>query len=211
MWIVIVFVLMESKNYKLPAIVWLKVTDYMLPWVQWELGGNVRVRDMRVVSVQHLEGARDILREDTVQEAVPQRQVDKSMSATWRNAVDAGMSFDPVAMEREYGVTKDALQLFVPIECPKMCVNDDGVLRPWNNDTNFSRSQATALQDLLRHEFWQAVGNFAAHYAEEHEGERYAQADMIEAFCLKTRTPDVFVDAMRREWQRRIKRANPAR
>jgi hypothetical protein len=197
---------MESKNYKLPAIVWLRVTDYMLPWVQWELGGNVRVKNMRLVSVQHLEGARDILREDTVQEAVPQRLVDKSMSATWRNAVDAGMSFDPAAMEREYGVTKEVLQLFVPIECPRNCITQDGVLRPWSNDTNFSKHQATALQDLLRHEFWQAVGAFSEGYAAQREGERYAQVEMIEAFCRETKTPDMYVDAMRREWQRRVKR-----
>lgn len=198
---------MESKNYKLPAIVWLKVTDYMLPWMQWELGSNVKVRNMRVVSVQHLKGARDILREDTMEEVVPQRRVDKSMSATWRNALDAGMVLDPQAMEREYGVTKEVLKLFVPIECPRNCITSDGVLRPWTNDVNFSKHQATAMQELLRREFWQAVTAFSEDYARKRDGERYAQVEMIEAFCKETGTPDMYVEAMRREWQRRVKRA----
>lgn len=196
----------KTGNNRLPAIVWLRVTDYMLPWTQWELGGNVRVKDKRVVSVQHLHGARDILRDNSVEEALPQRHVDKSMSATWRNALDAGMVFDPSAIEREYGVTKELLKLFVPIECPRNCITRDGVLRPWTNDTNFSKHQAAAIQDLLRREFWQAVTAFSEKYAAAHSGERYAQVEMIEAFCKETGTPDMYVEAMRREWQRRQKR-----
>lgn len=205
-WVLIVFVLMVEKNSKLPAIVWLRMTDYMHAWLQYELGGSLHVKNQKVISVQHLSGARDVLRMETVEEALPQRHADKSMSPTWRNAVEAGMGLDPDVMRRDYGVTREILKLFTPVECPRMTLTQNGVLRPWGRDTNFSNRQAAAMQDLLRREFWRAVGEFAEKYACEHQGEKYAQADMIEAFCKETKTPDVYVEAMRREWQRRCKR-----
>ena len=197
---------MKEELCKLPAIVWLRVTDYMRAWLQYELGGSLRVRDSKIVCVQHLTGARDVLRMETVDEVLPRKKVDKSMSATWRNALEAGMAFDPEAMEREYGVTKELLKLFVPVECPRMALTQHGVLRPWSHDTNFSPRQATAMQDLLRREFWQAVGAFSEQYARSMNGKKYAQVEMIEAFCKETGTPELYVDAMRREWQRRLKR-----
>ena len=59
-----------EKSYKVPPIVWLRVTDYMHGWLQYELGGDARVRDQRVVCVQHLPGAREVLRMETVDDMV---------------------------------------------------------------------------------------------------------------------------------------------
>lgn len=81
-----------------------------------------------------------------------------------------------------------------------------GVLRPWTHDVNFGEKQAKAVQRLLRNAFWQAVQDFSDCYAREHRDEKYAQIDMIEAFCRDTDTPDIYADAMRREWQRRLLR-----
>lgn len=195
-----------EKSYRVPAICWLRVTDYMQGWVQHELGGAVRIREQRVVCIQHLKGARDMLRMETREDTMEQGVVGNAMSATLKNCIEAGLVLDADAVKTLYGVTKEDLQTFLPIECPKMCITKDGVLRPWSHDTCFGTKQAVALQRLLREVFWKAVEEFAEKYAQEHQGERYAQADMIEAFCEETETPDMYVDAMRREWQRRCKR-----
>lgn len=197
---------MEKQN-NLPAIVWLRVTDFMHGWLEWELAGNLRVKDQRVVSVQHLEGARSVLRMETVEETVERRKVGLSMSATLKNCICAGLTLDADVTQEMYGIDKEQIKLFVPIECPKNCLTKYGVLRPWTLDVNFSHRQARKLQDLLRDEFWKAVGEFSEEYALKRQGERYAQVEMVEAFCKETHTSDVYVDAIRREWQRRVKRA----
>jgi hypothetical protein len=63
------------------------------------------------------------------------------------------------------------------------------------------------MQKLLSEAFWKGVEDFDRDYAEKQNGARYAAVDMIEAFCVDTGTPDIHVDALRREWQRRVKRA----
>jgi len=60
---------------------------------------------------------------------------------------------------------------------------------------------------LLRETFWQGVAEYNHEYARRQEGRKYAAVDMIEAFCRDTETSDLYVDALRREWQRRCKRA----
>lgn len=195
-----------EKQQKMPPIVWLKITDYMHAWLQYELGGSLRIKDQRVVSVQHLDGARDILKMESEEDAVGKAQACNSMSATLRNLIDTGLGIDDDAIIKMYDVTADQIRLFVPIECPKNCVNCEGVVRPWTLTVNFSRRQARAMQELLRAEFWKAVGNFADEYARKHAGERYAQADMLEEFCMMTKTPDMYIEAMRREWQRRARK-----
>lgn len=199
---------MGNDKNRLPSIVWLKVTDYMLPWLEKELGGKVRAKERKVLSVQHLTGAREILRMETVTDNIDNKVTGKSMSPMVRNCIDAGMSMDAETVEEMFGISRQDLKSYVPIECPKMCVTELGMIRPWELDVNFSRSQANRMIELLRREFWNAVAEFAEEYAREHEGEKYAQADMIEDFCKNSETPDVFVDAMRREWQRRCKRAD---
>ena len=96
---------MEEKKYKVPNIVWLKVTDYQHAWLQRELGGGARVGDQRVVSVQHLPGARDVLKMETVEDMMEPVKVDKVMSATRRNCIKAGLTLDEKVIEREYGIT----------------------------------------------------------------------------------------------------------
>ncbi len=59
---------------------------------------------------------------------------------------------------------------------------------------------------MLRQEFWKAVEEFDAEYKRKMNGERYPAVDMVEEFCLENETPDMYVDAIRREWQRRQKR-----
>ena len=195
-----------EKNYKLPPVVWLKVTDYMQDWLQHELGGAARIKDRRVVCVQHLKGARDILRMETVEENMDKKPVGNAMSATRKNCIEAGLIISADAVERMYGATRSTLDEFIPIECPKMCLTRNGVLRPWTLDISLSQKQATALQRLLRHEFWKAVADFDREYACRMDGQRYPARDMIEAFCAETDTSDIHADALRREWQRRQKR-----
>jgi hypothetical protein len=196
-----------EKIYEIPPIVWLKMTDYMHGWLQWELGGGARVKDQKVVCVQHLPGARAILRMETMEdlELGPMKD-DKSMSATRKNMLEAGLEIDESVVEREYGLTKDLLKLFVPVECPKMCLTKYGVLRRWTLDVNLGKQQAGELQRLLRAAFWQAVDDFNTEYARKMDGQKYPAVDMVEEFCMMTETPDTYVEAIRREWQRRRKR-----
>lgn len=199
-----------ERKYKLPAIVWLRITDYMHGWVQYELGGAAMIGDQRVVSVQHIPGARRILRMETYEDILSPGNTGKSMSATRYTCVSAGMNIDATATEELYGVTKEELQLYVPIECPKMCLTKNGVLRPWTLDVGLSRKQATAMQDLLRNEFWKAVETYDHEYARKMGGKKYPAVEMVEEFCADTETPDMYVDAIRREWQRRVKRRKEA-
>lgn len=198
---------MSDKTYKQPPVTWLKVTDYLHGWLNAELAGGARVREQRIISVAHLKGAKDVLAMQTTDNTdLSADDVGTTMSATMRNAIDAGIRYDAAAVEQIYGVTKEALRLYVPIECPENAVTDGGVVRPWSHDICFSHKQAVAMQRLLRERFWQAVSDYAQEYAREHRGEKYAQQDMIEAFCQATKTDDIHVEALRREWQRRVKR-----
>ena len=197
---------MAEKSYRVPPIAWLKVTDYMHAWLQHELGGGARIGDQRVVCVQHLPGAREVITTETENDTMEPKPVVNAMSATRRNCIIAGLEMEPVVVERLYCITAQQFRLFVPIECPLMCLTSRGVLRPWTLDISFGKEQAREMQRLLRREFWRAVDTYNLKYAEKMNGKKYAQVDMIEAFCQETGTPDLFVDAMRREWQRRVKR-----
>ena len=199
---------MDKKHrlYKLPAIVWLRMTDYMHGWLEYELGGATRVKDQKVICAFDIPGSREVLRMETVEELLDPRPVGKSMSDTWKNCIEAGLKLDEEVTRNMYGLSKADLKLFVPIECPKRCLTKNGVLRPWTLDVNFSNSQARRMQDLLRGEFWKAVKEYDAAYARKMDGRRYPAVDMIEDFCRDTGTPDLYVEAMRREWQRRVKR-----
>lgn len=169
-----------------------------------------------MVSVQHLDGARDLLRMETSNDVTgdnPERLELESvsrkgtMSATRWGCIDAGLTLDARTVERLYGISREELALYMPIECPKVCLTSEGVLRPWTTDTCFGRQQTTALQQLLREAFWQGVAEYDREYARRQEGRKYAAVDMIEAFCREMETSDLYVDALRREWQRRCKRA----
>ena len=198
----------NDKKYKLPPIVWLKVTDYMHGWLQWELGGALRIRDRRVISILHLPGVRDVMRDEIVTEKNCPMPVGNSLSALWKNCIETGIELDESTTSQMYGIDREALSLYAPIECPKMCLTESGVIRPWINDVNLSPRQAGALQKIIRNEFWSAVVEFAERYAQKHEGEKYAQIEMIENFCQSTKTPEMYAETIRREWQRRVKRRN---
>ena len=197
-----------AKDFKMPAIAWLRVTEWLSGWLVYEYGGKVMVNGRRVVCLQHLDGVRDILRMETVadMELSPDLPVELSLSASRYGLISAAMALSPEATERMYHISREQMQQFVPIECPRLRLTQDGLLRPWGGDAMFGDQQAKELLRLLRHYFWEGVGQFAKRYAQQHEGERYAQEDMIEAFCRETETSDIHVEAIRREWQRRAKR-----
>lgn len=204
------FVCEMEKNYKVPMIFWLKVTDYMHGWLQHELGGSARVKEQRVVSVHHLPGAKQALRMETVEDLMEKQPVKEAMSARRRNCLAAGMGVDAEVMRLEYGVTEECLRNFVPMEAPRMCMTRNGVLRPWTVDVSLGDRQAVALQNVVRSAFWRAVEGFNGRFAREREDKHYAAVEMIEAFCRETETPEVHVDAMRREWQRRQRKSHAA-
>lgn len=195
-----------EKNYDLPPIAWLKMTDYMHGWMQWELGGGARIKDQKVVCVQDLPGARDALMMETMDdiELGPMKIVN-AMSGNRKNMLAAGLVLDEGVIEREYGMTKKMMALFVPIECPRRCLTKYGVLRPWSLDICLGRQQASELQRVIRAAFWKAVEQYNTEYARKMNGRKYPAVDMIEDFCVTTKTPDIYVEAIRREWQRRLK------
>ena len=169
-----------------------------------------------MVSLQHLDGAKDVLRMETADDVtgddtgrLEQGPVSRkgTMSATRWGCIDAGLTIDAKTVERLYGINREELALYLPIECPKVCLTPEGVLRPWTTDRCFGRQQTTALQQLLRETFWQGVAEFDREYARRQEGKEYVAVDMLEAFCREMGTSDLYVDALRREWQRRCKRA----
>jgi hypothetical protein len=132
-----------------------------------------------------------------------------SMSSAKRNYIDAGLSLGDGTVEKVCGISREDVKLFVPIECPDKRVNKKGLVRPWTVKVNLGKPQASELMNLLRNEFWKAVGEFSGRYAKEHEGEKYPQLEMIEAFCAETDTPIMYAETIRREWQRRVRRGGP--
>jgi hypothetical protein len=198
-----------AKSTKMPAIAWLRVTEFIRGWLDYEYGSKVMVNGRRVVCLQHLDGVRDILRMETVDdmELSPDLPVELSLSAQRYSMLQAAMTLSPEAAERMYHLSSEELQGFVPIEVPRVRLTEEGLLRPWSGDAMLGGAQAKALLRLLREAFWEDVERFARRYAREHEGEKYAQEDMIVGFCQETKTSELHIEAIRREWQRRCKRA----
>jgi len=198
-----------AKSFRMPTIVWLRVTEFISGWLIYEFGSKAMVNGRRVVCLQHMDGVRDILRMEAVDdmELSPDLPVDLSLSASRYGMLQAAMTLSPEVAERIYHLSPEQLQQFVPIECPRLRLTPDGLLRPWSGNVMLGGAQAKALLRLLREAFWEDVELFAGRYAREHEGERYAQEDMIVAFCKMTKTSELHIEAIRREWQRRRKRA----
>jgi len=193
----------------MPAIVWLRVTEFLSGWLVYEYGSKVMVNGRRVVCLQHMDGMRDVLRMETVAdlELSPDAPVGLSLSASRYGMLQAAMTLSPEATERVYHLSLEELLSFVPIEVPRVRLTQEGLLREWGGDAMLGDAQAKALLRLLREAFWEDVERFARRYAREHEGEKYAQEDMIVAFCRMTKTSELHIEAIRREWQRRCKRA----
>lgn len=199
-----------ERTGKMPVVIWLKVTDYMQSWLQKELGCAHWIKDQRVICVQHLPGAKDTMMMETLDDVATPVPVSIVMSAVRMNIITAGMELDPEVIARDYSLTAESLDGFMPIECPKMCLTQAGVLRPWTLSISMTVKQAMQLQKVLREAFWEAVAAFDAKYAEQAGNNRYPAKEMLEAFCQETGTSDVHVDAMRREWQRRSKKSKSA-
>ena len=195
-----------EKNYDDQKVVWLKVTDYMHGWILKELGGDSMIREQRIACLQQLPGFRDIMRMCSEKDSPENQFVGDSISSARWGMIDLGLGIDDEMICRVYGVDKDVLKLFIPVECPKMRMTETGVLRPWESNVCFGRRQAAALQKLLRAAFWNAVADYNQIYARQFGFRHYAAKDMLESFCNDTDTPDFYVDAMRREWQRRVRR-----
>ena len=193
----------------MPTISWLRVNEWMRGWINYELGCKAMVCGQRVVCVTHIDGIRDVLRMETVAdlEQPPDSPVGLSLSAQRYGMLQSAMALNPEFVERIYHIDREQLQQFVPIEVPRVRMTMDGLLREWDGDATLGDEQAKELLRLLRQAFWEDVEQFARRYAREHEGEKYAQEDMIAAFCRLTKTSDLHIEAMRREWQRRCKRA----
>ena len=197
-----------EKKYKTPTVVWLKMTDYMHGWIEHELGGTARVQDRCVICVHHLPGARGILRMETFDDLMDKMPVGNALSDTRMQCYMAGLNLDENVMREKYGATRELMALFMPIECPEMRLTKNGVLRPWTMDACLGKEQASALQRLLRETFWDAVTQFDKRYSESLGGAKYPAKEMVEEFCYATNTPEEYVDAIRREWQRRVKRGS---
>lgn len=186
-------------------ICWLKITDYMRGWCRHTLGTRMRVHGEPVISVTRLPGAQEALAMEAVEE-LPAGKPGNAISATWMNALQTGAALDPQAVQLEYGVSRDDLRQYLPIACPDNAFTDDGIIRPWTHDIAFGDKQSTAMQKVLRDAFWAALRQFSGRYQRQQHGRHYPQIQMIEAFCKSTRTDDIYAEAMRREWQRRLKR-----
>ena len=187
--------------YPTPSLSWLYITAYTHTWLENEFGGDIKLYGKRVLSISHIPGAREVLRMHTKEDVMLPETVRWSMSAMRMDCLQAGLDIGPKTIEEQCGITAESLRSFVPIECPRMALTANGVLRPWNRMTSFGNSQAFALCKLLRGAFWNAVGEYNAAMAAE-SGDGYAAVRMIEGFCADTGTPDVFIDDLRREWQR---------
>jgi len=197
---------MTDKTNRPPSIAWIKMTGYIRDWLKYEFGGRAQVNGVPVICIQHLRGARDVLRMETETDVMDRDEPEQSISAAKYSCIDAALRIDTGTVERLYSMTREELAQYVPVECPRLCMTQDGVLRPWTDNVRFGQRQAAALQRLVREAFWEAVREYDQDYALAAEGKRYAAIDMIEAFCKDTGTRDTYVEEIRREWQRRVKR-----
>ena len=193
-------------NLSFGTICWLRVTDYQRGWMRSALGSGLTVKGRMVLSMFHLPGAHEAFMmgadDDLPEGGVP----GNAISDTWYNALEAGLNMYAPAVEDTFGVTKEQLGEYVPIGCPHYAISLEGVIHHWTGDTCFGRQQAQELIKVLRNGFWNAVSEYSEQYKELRHGEHYAQVEMIEAFCGENDTDDVYVEAIRREWQRRLRR-----
>lgn len=212
------------ENRTLP-VTWLAVAEYMQKWLYDEYGSDTVVHERRVLSVGHLPGARKALRETTVDDFAAGGDERRSVSALRMDCLVEGMKVNPETMDKRFHFTSKDLARYVPIECQRLALTQDGVLRPWNRRTAFSRLQACHLVDILHRQFWKAVEDFDGDFAERMAREAaeagdtiseadinrrqkylnglYPDVDMVTEFCEETGTPEMFIPEIRREFQRR--------
>ena len=194
------------KNQFTMPVAWLQVTGYAHDWLFKTYGSSIRLYDKPVLSLTGLDGARDILRMETAEDMTGElNAVGVSLSAMRMDCLQNGCKVSPEAIGRLCGLTKEQLVTFVPVECPRMALMEFGVLRPWNRQTCFGKRQAAALYKLLMSVFWKAVEEYDLRLREGGNGPDTA-IEMIQGFCQATGTNEIWLEDLRREWQRRISR-----
>ena len=205
----------KKTSYQAHAMTWLRMTGYMHGWLDYEFGGEIFIYGHRVLSLYHLPGVREILRmqtEDDILDVTSPGDASKTdptrwaMSALRMDCMRAGISLGPSCVEQMYGVDKEQLDTFVPVECPSTALTANGVLRPWQRTTSLGCHQAMSLIKLLRDTFWNVVSEFDEKFTAMRHGEYYTTREMVEEFCRATKTPDLYAEELRREWQRKNQR-----
>ena len=190
-----------NQKYPTPSVAWLQITGYTHDWLYHEFGGSILLHGKQIVSIAHLPEARKILRMQTQEDIMGESPNRISLSAMRMDCLQLGCSIGPKSMQDNFKITTEQLNLFVPIECPRMALTKYGVLRPWDRTTAFGKEQANSLLNFLRRAFWQAVAEHEQALTEKGQKPETA-IKLIESFCQETGTSDVWVSDLRREWQR---------
>ena len=183
---------------------WLKMPGYMIAWLEGEYGGSIERHGHKLLSTNHLPNVRRIMKQETEEDIMVSSEEWQSLSQTRMNCIQTGLSLNPEAMAAWMQVDTKQIAQYVLMECPRLALTKNGVLRPGTRDTAFSRRQARLLQAELQKAFWNSVNTYDAHYAETHEG-HYPAVDMVAAFCEETGTDEVYIQEIRREFQRKRK------
>ena len=183
-----------------PPVAWLSLTSYMHEWLFREYGGDVRLYGKPVLSIAHIPDAKKLLRQQTQDDVMEDGQTRWSVSAMRMDFLQHGVELG-IKGVGGMELTREQLNLFLPIECPKMALTQNGVLRPWNRQTSFGQRQAFALTKLLRGAFWKTVADYERNFKWPRGAEHTAIA-MIESFCQDAGVPDIYAADLRREWQR---------
>lgn len=192
-----------KRGYAPPPVVWIKLAVFMHGYLRATLGGEVKIGKQRVICVQHLPGVKKVWRMETVHDMMAGPDDGCTMSDERHTIFTEGMKIDAAVMARDFNMTPADLAQYIPVEVPKLCVTENGVLRPWTASVNMGAPQSSALRRILRREFWTAVDDFSRNYRAEHVDEGCSDRDVIDAFCEAYDTPTTCIDAIRREWQRR--------
>ena len=187
-------------SFPTPPVAWLSLTSYMHEWLFSEYGGDIKLYGKPVLSIAHIPEAKELLRKQTQDDIMEDGQTRWSLSAMRMDFLQHGVELG-IKGAGGLELTREQLGTFLPIECPKMALTPNGVLRPWTRQISFGQKQAFALTKLLRGEFWNAVGEYEKHFKWP-QGAEHTTIAMTEAFCQDTGTPDIYADDLRREWQR---------
>lgn len=204
------------KNQHTMPVAWLRMTEYTHDWLARCYGGKLALYGKPILSVAHLPGVHKALQMEIfedMQEVAPAQDKHSeakdvlSLSAMRMDCLQNGCKVSPEAIGRLCGLTREQLGAFVPVECPRMALTAFGVLRPWSRTMAFSRAQSNELIRLLRTAFWQAVTDYEARLREAGEMPDTA-IELIEGFCKENGIGELYMEDLRRQWQRYVARRN---
>lgn len=202
------------KNKFTMPVTWLRMTEYTHDWLASCYGGKLSLYGKPILSIAHMPGVHRVLQMEVfedMQDVAPAQAVHTepkdvlSMSAMRMDCLQNGCKVNPEAVGRICGLTREQLGAFVPVECPRMALTAFGVLRPWSRTTAFGRVQSNELIRLLRGAFWQAVSDYEARLREDGELPDTA-IELIEGFCKENGIGELYMEDLRREWQRKVAR-----